>query len=117
MQSHSNQQPNEQADGHREVLRNDARAHLNEALQLIELSRRRLQMALGLETATAIEASILHAKRELDAERNARREVVALATRRAPDPALSSTLAEMEQTNRELGLSGDALAAEAEANR
>lgn len=104
-----------QADGNPSPLKNDARAYLNEALQLIELQRRRLQMSLGAEGAKALEDSILSAKRELDAERVRRVPPGFPGTIQvAVDRSAAETLREMEKTNRELQLTGDQLAIEEE---
>lgn len=108
MKTSQKQQPHEQADGYGgdTPRRDNARSYLNTALQLIELGRPRMQMALGRQAALDLEESIMKAIALLEPIRPA-----------APDPAFAEMLSDIEQTNRELGLTGDALAIEAELDR
>lgn len=104
-----------QADGTSAPLKNDARAYINEALQIIEFHRGRLQMSMGGTAAKGLEHAISNARRELDAERAAaiRQQIEAFTPGgAAARNAAREALAEMERTNRELALTGDQLAIE-----
>lgn len=100
-----------QADGHVDPLRDNCRSYLNTALQILELSRARLTMSLGRDGLQGLEAAIVSAKAAHETEVATWRQAALV---RRPDPAHVDALVEMEKTNRELGLAGDALAAELE---
>lgn len=102
-----------QADGHAEGLKDDARSLLNNALQVLELEGPNW---LSPTTVRSLQEILTQARYAYDAERAERREIVQMALVRtvAPDPAHLDALAEMEKTNRELGLRGDALLAHLE---
>lgn len=100
--------PEHQADGAHPPLRDNLASHLRNAVQIIDLGRVRL--ASGTEVFSLTSNEIRGVLDHVGA-------ALVLATTTAPDPAradLTTTLADMERTNRELNLTGDQLAAEQE---